>query len=805
MKQDTNSGHNPHRHTFELLEIERILEQVADSCLSEAGSQLVLRANLLSDPPAIEASLDRIGWWKRILETDDPGAGLSFPSVSHYLDRLSVEGVLLEGEQLVAMARFVRSSATLLERLHRAEAGGNELAQLVSLDDALAAAAAQVLATLDADGAVVEKAVPELRALGDRLRRVQRTLQKTAQDLLNQESLRSAFAADVPTVKDGRVVLPVRANQRYRLGGVVYDVSQSGATAYVEPPEILEKNNELREIGAAYRAVVTRVYRDLSARLRAERHALEATIATFAVLDTAYAGARFSRTHNCTRPICDSHRVELRQARHPLLGRACVPMDLLIPGNKRVLIVTGPNTGGKTVSLKTMGVLAILLRLGMELPVGEESRLPIFDAIYADIGDEQSLQQSLSTFSGHMKNVGTILASADDRSLVLLDELGAGTDPEEGGALAMAVVDRLVERRCTAVITTHHSALKHYGYTHDSVENASVEFDLDRLQPTFRLLIGVPGSSHALHIARRHGLPHETVAAAEQYLGEQRSDAASIIEELSERSRRLRDDEAELQQRRRQAAADDESLQLREQELTERELALRREKQLEFDRFISEARRRLENLVRELREGELTRERTREVKQFLAELDAQREEQQQELRTQYERSHGGRSRRLPLREGVRVRVLGSKREGTALRRVRGDRWQIEIGSMRMTVDPEQLEVVGDAREYHASAAPQVDVDRSDVDIDTSESSAAVRFELDIRGMRLEEALAALRKQIEHATRAGVSDFSVIHGMGTGVLQQGVRSLLAEHPGAEFQFARPEDGGYGKTLVHLHLE
>ncbi len=792
MKPAQDNGISP--HTLELLEIDRILQELSDYCVSEAGGTAARNPRFLRRRDAIETVLDRVAVWRRLLDSDDPTNGLDFPAVEACLPALRIEGGVLEGEQLVATARFVLSAATLQARLNQAD-GGDELAVLLMIDPALLAAARRVVATLDGDGQVIEKAVPQLRSLGERLHGVRRSLQKQAQAYLSDERLRSAFVADVPTQKDGRVVLPVRANQRYRLGGVVYDVSQTGSTVYVEPPEILEHNNRLRELQAAYQAEVRRIYRELSGVVRGQVAPLERTVESVAELDLIYAKARFARAHDCSRPLYDSDSVELRQARHPLLGRGCVPMDIAIPEGRRILVVTGPNTGGKTVALKTIGVLSLLYRLGMQLPVAEQSRLPIFDAVYADIGDEQSLQQSLSTFSGHMKNVGEILHHAEQHSLVLLDELGAGTDPEEGGALALAVVDRLVELGATALITTHHSALKHYGYTHDVVENAAVEFDRERLRPTFRLLIGVPGSSHALHIARRHGLPEATVAAAERYLGEQRSDAAAIIAELSQRSSELRNSEHELDRRHQALDAEQQTLQRREHQLAERELALKREQQAEFDRFVSQTRQRLENLVKELRESELTRERTRAVKQFLSELDDRSAASREDVAQTAGQLRSADSQAAELAPGARVRVLGSKREGTAVRGTRDGKWQIEVGSMRMSVDRDQLEVVAPAAERR----PEVGVD-----IDTSDGGPAPAIELDLRGMRLEEAIVALRDQIDRAARSGLHDFSVIHGMGTGVLQQGVRSLLAEYPGAEYRYARPEEGGYGKTVVHLNL-
>ena len=781
-------------HSISLLEIPRILDELAEYCLTTTAAERAHVPHGFTTASQVEACLDEVGFWKRVLDVDDPWSGLSFPDVGRAASVVRVEGAVVDGEQLAAVARFVLSSHTLAQRMRDREDAASG-ADAIAVAPPLHRTAQRIATTLDVDGSVVEKAVPALRELGNRMRSITRTLQQKAQAYLTDERHRSAFAADVPTQKDGRLVLPMKASQKNRLGGVVYDVSQTGSTVYVEPPEILEQNNQLREAQAAYRAEVQRFLRELTGSLRAVVDDLDATVEQVTTVDLHAAKARYARAHRCTRVRIDEQHVALHQARHPLLGRGCVPMDLLMPKGTRILIITGPNTGGKTVALKTIGVLAFLLRLGMELPVGDDSAMPLFDRVFADIGDEQSLQQSLSTFSAHMKNVGEIVRSADSRSLVLLDELGAGTDPEEGGALALAVVDTLVERAATAVITTHHSALKHYGYTHAEVENASVEFDREQLRPTYRLIIGVPGSSHALHIARRHGLPDATVRAAEHYLGEQRSDSAAIIEELSSRQAQLREEESALAERFQRQTEQEERIAEREHHLSRREAELQREKSQELERFVAETRRRLENLVRELREGELTRERTAAVKEFLGELSAESDRERAEADRRAERARRTSPGELQLESGARVRILGSRREATVVRKLRGDQWQVEVGSLRMTVSERELEVV---------AAPRKPAPVK-VEVPGGGEGPRPQFELDVRGMRLEEAVSVVTEQLDRAMQSGMREFGIIHGLGTGVLQQGIRALLAEYQGIRYEYARPEEGGYGKTWVHLHLD
>jgi DNA mismatch repair protein MutS2 len=452
-------------------------------------------------------------------------------------------------------------------------------------------------------------------------------------------------------------------------------------------------------------------------------------------------------------------------------------------------------------------------QFGLEIPADEGSRLPIFDDVFADIGDEQSLEQSLSTFSGHMTTIAEILSRADGRSLVLLDELGAGTDPEEGSALAMSILDEIERVGATAVVTTHHGALKNYAYRSGVFENASVEFDPEQLAPTYHLLIGVPGTSHALEIAARNGIPDTVVDRARGYVREGQGDEARIIRDLTEKQvelhRATRERDAELADlRRRQAELEEQS-----QRLSERELSLRKEGLQEFERLSRETRRRLENLVREIREGELTREKTARVREFLDELsDTAREKEQDIASAEREQSRRTRPEGTPveLEPGMEVAVGESGRRGVIRRRGRGDAWVVETESVRLELPADQLVPVGSAGAGGGGRGGPGDGGHPGgghpgggrVSYERGRSPAPA-LELDLRGYRLEEAIAAVDRQIDDCLLAGLDRFSIIHGKGEGVLSTGIREHLAGREEiASHAFARPEEGGFGKTIVHL---
>jgi DNA mismatch repair protein MutS2 len=463
-----------------------------------------------------------------------------------------------------------------------------------------------------------------------------------------------------------------------------------------------------------------------------------------------------------------------------------------------MVIITGPNTGGKTVALKTLGLLALMNQAGLALPCAEGTVLPVFDGIYADIGDEQSLSQSLSTFSAHIANIAGIISQSTERSLVLLDELGSGTDPQEGSAIAMAILDHFIEKNSTVLITTHHGILKDYGYSRSGVENASVEFDPRTLSPTYRIIMGIPGESRAVDIASRNGLPGDLVEKARGYLDEERSDVSALIAGLKEKHRALNDaalsakeEETRLREARRQAD-------LKDLSLRQKEHILKTQGAGEFRRLLSESRKKLENLVREIREAEPQpgRETTLKVKEFLQDLaddsaaiDAVLEAEERALHI--------RDTSADFAPGAEVLAGSSRRRGRILRRDKQDKqgeisWLVEVGSVKMSFPQSELVLTEPLPEQK----PLIAVTELAAPLDA-------KLELSLRGMRLEEALDALRHQMDAAVLAGLREFSIVHGKGEGILQKGVQDFLNTSPlVAEHYFSRPELGGTGRTEVVL---
>jgi DNA mismatch repair protein MutS2 len=817
--------------TLRLLEYGEIMKAVAQCSVSEEATAALLRERPCFDPLKVEnlksfvaAALDRIN------SGDEEPRG-TLPPAAFILPKLEVAGICLETGEACALGLFVDRGEALKKWLFNEGEGKNNEGRnrfAGTGEDGwdppdCSAVSREVFRVLDKDGTLRD--LPEFRAIKKRIQSLTSELEAAVSRYTGTEESRRMLRSALPTQRDGRVVLAVKANFRGRVRGIVHEVSATGQTVFVEPEEVVEKNNDILIENRRLDAEIRRVLREMTGRIAEHREALGEFHRGIIALECIRAKARYSRD---TRGVFargsggpeggenNSGPLILKQARHPLIGGAAVPIDFEMDGGVRTVIITGPNTGGKTVTLKTAGLFALMNQTGLALPAEEGTALPVFDGVYADIGDEQSISQSLSTFSAHMTTIAGIAGAAAENSLVLLDELGSGTDPEEGSAIAMAILDYMIEKKARLLATTHHGILKNYGYTRQGVENASVEFDGRTLSPTYRILMGIPGESRAVDIAARNGLPPAIIETARAYLDEERSDVSALIRGLKEKRRELdtvaekgRAEEIKLREERRRSD-------LRELRLRQKEIEIKSGAAGNLRLLLAESRKKLENLVRELREGELDREKTSGVKEFLNDLartveaeDSALEEETRLLAGERRRIEGEYSGgpgnsgpsgdRVPaLGPGVEVLAGENRRRGRVIRRDRkasgddGKAWLVEIGSLKMSFPEGDLIPVPGPKE---PPKPLVSADYA--------AAPAAPFEISLRGQRLSEALDMLRRQIDAAVLSGLKEFSVIHGKGDGILQKGVHEYLKQEPAvADYYFSRPELGGFGRTEVVL---
>ena len=799
-------------HALKLLDFYRVREDVADYCLSDEGRRAVL-ADLPRDETLASAALKAATL--EILElfrSDIQLPALSFPVIAEAARRLSKPGFTLELEDVYAIGLWAEAFALFVAYIRKASpAEGGLLDALLSEAPDLAPVSRIVFRVVHKDGSLRD--LPELREARDRISRAHRDIAAITDSFFKDPDTRSMLQSDEPTIRDGRTVLALRANFRGRVKGIVHEVSSTGQTVFVEPEELVQRNNDLVQEEARYRMELQRILRETSEKLCDEYASIAAARVSMAGIDGSYARARHATVSGLVPARDLKEGFCLRRARHPLLGNRAVPIDVELPEGTRTLIITGPNTGGKTVTLKTIGLFALMNQFGLCLPAAPETGLAVFDAVFADIGDEQSIDQSLSTFSGHMRVIGGIAAGATARSLVLLDELGSGTDPEEGCAVAMRLLDWFIGKGSLAVLTTHHGILKNYGYSRPGCLNASMDFDGTSLMPTYRVLMGVPGESRALDVAAQNGLSAEIVSGARRYLAEERADVAELIRGLTEKHRKLEDLESERRSRLRDAREEQRKADLSRLKLRQKELELRETGVGELRRLLSESRKTLENLVKEIREGTLTPDKTKAVKEFLAQFaDAVEHEDarlealrsapldlalQPEAYDRSEPSEAGSPRRiLSFAEGASVLVGQAKKRGILLRKAKKGYWLVETDNLRLTVSESELTLVAPAEEQKTLVAVEL-APRGE------NGRTTASFELDLRGFRLSQALEAVEKQVDAASLQGLGLFSIIHGTGEGVLGKGVQEYLRSHPAvADYHFARPEEGGYGKTVVRL---
>lgn len=663
-----------------------------------------------------------------------------------------------------------------------------------------------IRSAIDEEGAILDSASARLYALRTQLRTAHERLLRRLNEMVASAAIREALQEPVVTIRGGRYVLPVKADFRGRVRGIVHDQSGSGATLFVEPLVVVELANHWRELGSQEHEEIEQILRDLSAKVARSEPAFGELVGALAEIDLVLAKAKLAVEMRAERPVVmpapskfepPQSVVELRQARHPLLQGEVVPIDIDLGREFDILLISGPNTGGKTVALKTVGLFALMAQAGLQIPAATDSRLAVFSGVFADIGDEQSIEQSLSTFSSHVTRVIEILEAADSTSLVLLDEIGAGTDPQEGSALGRALLEYLADHRVYTVATTHSAELKAFAAAQARIENASVEFNVETLHPTYHLTIGLPGQSNALTIAARLGMPPGIVAAAHRSLDPEERRTDELLGDIHQQLAETRAERAETADLRRQA---EESMRDLQQRLAavqaEREGVLRAAEQ-EAHTMILDLERELDAVRREVRGSAEERKEVAELEGRLASI--RREHVERRPRAPVAPA----TRALRIGDAVSVAALGA--EGIIRSNPEaGGTVEVEVGGMRVRVPIREL-----APAARSAAAPRPSPPTSAFSFDLVDHSLspdrwpAPETELDLRGHAADEARALLDQYLSDAYTEGASRVRVIHGKGAGVLREVVRDLAAHHPLVqEHRLADPQHGGDGATEITL---
>lgn len=795
-------------HALGVLEFARVLEVVAGHAGSSLGRERVLALSPTDDRPWIERERSRVSATRALIDADERWTPRRAPDLRDALARLRVEGTSWSGPELVGGAALLQASRQTAEALADDRRPVVALGVLGPLrrrlvaNQALEEALGKALAP---DGTVRDDASPALRRLRRELQGAHGELVALLERALAKIDPQHQVSDMSVTVRNGRYVIPVRREGQKSLGGIVHDTSATGATLFVEPPAAVEFGNRIRELEVEELREVDRILRDLTDRLRPLRDPLLDALDALAELDSLYARARFALAYRCSdADLADpGEGFTLRAARHPLLlaqGTDVVPFDLEMHAGERTLLVSGPNTGGKTVLLKATGLLSLLVQSGIPAPVGDESRVPIYDDVFADVGDEQSIEASLSTFSAHVKNLAEILRSATPRSLVLIDELGSGTDPLEGSALGGAILEELTARGARTVATTHLGTLKELAAEVPGVVNASLQFDEERLAPTYRLVKGIPGRSYGLSIARRLELSDAVLARAEERLPTTERDYNALLAELERRQAQMETSSAELRAMTEEAQTRAARLAEREKNVRARERDVERASRREARQLVLDARAEVERTIRALTQADAEGrdEAAREARRRLETLAASQAEQLDRLereelrleRAQPASASPAAAKALVAGDQVAVITLGG-RTGQLLE-VRDTEGVVALGGMKLTLPLDRLRPIAGRREREAVVALRGDI-----------PEVEASSEIDLRGMRVDEIDAVLMQALDAAIRADLHQVRVIHGKGTGALRERVTEMLRKDTRIrEFRLGAWNEGGTGVTLVAL---
>ena len=813
---------------------DRVREQILGLCSMRRAQEMLSGEGFSTSRREIERRLSLADEVGRLLSMEQEFPRDEFSDIAEIVRKIEIEGTFLDTAEVVTLTRALRSagevSSFVLSRDAAAYPSVRALSERVASFVHIVAEADRII---DNFGQMRDNASPELHDIRREIRAREGQVSKRLHQVLNAAKSAGIVDADAMiSIREGRAVIPVAAGNKRKLQGFIHDESATGKTFYIEPVEVVELNNELKELEYSERREIVRILSRFTDMLRPEVEAIASAEEYLATIDMLRSKARWAAENGAVKPILSTEgRLLLRTARHALLeqtlraqGKKIVPLDMELDNHKRIMVISGPNAGGKSVCLKTAGLVQYMFQCGYLVPVAENSEFPIFECIYIDIGDEQSIDNDLSTYSSHLTNMKEMLAGASERTMVLIDEFGSGTEPVIGGAIAEAILERLVERRCYGVITTHYSNIKYYAANTDGISNGAMMFDVQNIRPLFRLETGKPGSSFAIEIARKIGLPEQIIRSASEKVG---SDHINIEKQLREIAR----DKRYWEQKRDRIRIADRKVDELEQRYKEQLERIRSERneiigkaKQEAKELMKEANRQIENTIKTIRESQAERDMTRLARQELQEFrdavenDATDAERDEKVAREMERLERRRARRAERKSGAaaeqpqtvveppkpkvvevgsKVRIEGQDMVGV-VQSMKGKKAQVAFGHILTTVDKERLQVVSNA-EYREATRPVAP--RTVIATEISERRLNFSRTVDVRGMRVVEALDKVQDLVDDALMVGVDTVTVLHGKGTGALKEEIRAYLRTIPHIGSVRDEHEDmGGAGITVI-----
>lgn len=656
----------------------------------------------------------------------------------------------------------------------------------------------RITSTIISEEEISDNASPQLHTIRRKIKDRTASMREKLNHMISSPAYQKYLQEPIITVRGDRHVIPVKQEFRSNIPGIVHDQSASGATLFIEPMAIVEMNNEIKKLKLDEENEIQRILKELTALIEEKYDNVKTNMEILATLDFIFAKAKFALELRCTEPRVNSKGiVNIKKARHPLLNPSnVVPIDIYIGETFNTLVITGPNTGGKTVTLKTIGLLTLMAQSGLHIPANDFSEVAVFDEVFADIGDEQSIEQSLSTFSSHMTNIVSILKQVTPNSLVLFDELGAGTDPTEGAALAMAILELLHKKGIRTVATTHYSELKIYALTTEGICNASVEFDVATLRPTYRLLIGIPGKSNAFEISRKLGLPDEIIKRSKEFISQDEVKFEDLIKSLEDDKRKAEEERDAASRLKYELEREKAELDRKLEKLDAQRDRIIREAQREALEIVRRSKEEAEELIKELREA-IRREN--EEKAAMIEKSRQKMRQREdELEDKMGEALFKKTSSAPpknLKIGMTVKIVNLDQKGTVITLPDEEgNLTVQAGIMKINVNINNLKVVEEEKEKPKKSG-NVKV--------SSAKARSVATSIDLRGQTLDEALMNVDKYLDDAYLGGLPQVTIIHGKGTGVLRTGIMQLLRSHSHVKsFRSGGFGEGGIGATIVEI---
>ncbi|MER2175489.1 MAG: endonuclease MutS2 [Carnobacterium sp.] len=781
---------------LQTLEFSKIIQAVANLAASELGKEQALTLAPSIDKEEVELWQDETEDGTKIIKLRGSMPIPKLQNVRPHLKRLDI-GASLNGLEIAQIGKILRTTSELNRFFENLKESGIEMNRLYDLAKNFVTTPTLnqlIRETVDEDGHILDDASPALKGIRNGIKRGENNVREKLDGIVRGKSAQYLSDAII-TIRNDRYVIPVKQEYRSHFGGVVHDQSSTGQTLFVEPQSVVELNNRLRQLQIEERREVDRILAEISNEIAPYSKDILNNMFLLGKLDFIGAKASYAKNVAANRPLIHkNNEVKLLSARHPLLDpETVVANDILIGGENQAVIITGPNTGGKTIILKTLGLLQLMGQAGLQIPVAPESQIGLFTEVFADIGDEQSIEQSLSTFSSHMTNIVSILDRMDNKSLIIFDELGAGTDPQEGAALAIAILDKVGAVGSYVMVTSHYPELKAYGYNRPQTINASMEFDVDTLSPTYRLLIGVPGRSNAFEISKRLGLSEEVIDSARQLIDGESQNLNEMISDLENRRKMAETEYLEVRHYVDEAEQLHADLQTAVQQFyAEREELMKKARE-KANSLVEETEETADQIIKDLRkkqiQGHYENVKEHELIDAKTQLSGLRQEEALAKNKVLKKAKA----KQVMKPGDDVMVQSFGQKGVLMERADKNHWVVQMGMLKMKLKENDLILTEPEKEPNRKMIASV----------RSESNSHVSPQLDLRGERYENALAELDRYLDSALLANYPQVTIVHGKGTGAIRQGVTDALKRHPSIkEFHYAPPNQGGNGATIVEF---